>query len=76
MGCRLLVCLRQGMVRAVGDRLLPHGNLCKAALTLEDVTVKWAPVRQCGIVRIIEQTGQMGRTAASRKALSTRGEHC
>lgn len=76
MGCRLLVCLWQGMVRAIGDRLLPHGNLCKAALTLEDVTVKWVPVRQWGIVRVIEQAGEMGRTAASRKALSTTGEHC
>lgn len=28
------------METAIRDRLQPHGNICKAALTLEDVTVK------------------------------------
>lgn len=28
------------MERVIRDRLQPHRNLCKAALTLEDVTVK------------------------------------
>ena len=46
MGCGLLVCLWPGMERAIRDRLQPRGNLCKAALTLEDVPVKWVPIRQ------------------------------
>lgn len=50
MGCGLLRCLWQGM-EIIRDRMQPHGNI--------DVAVKWVPIRQGGIVHVIEKTDEV-----------------
>lgn len=62
MGCGLLTCLWQGM-EIIRDTMQPHGNI--------DVAVKWVPIRQGGIVHVIEKTDEVDSNAASRLALRT-----
>lgn len=85
-GCGPSVYFWPGMERAIRDRLKPHGNFCKAALTLEGATVKGVSINKWGVIRNLEHTEEMaalllpGRCSALREStgrglLAPKGAH-